>query len=170
MPITFGCECGKQLRVPDESAGKRARCPECGEVVSVPAGQFEPVEEPPRKVAARVVSERDDEEERPRRRSRRNDEDDDDRPRRRSRREDDEEDRPRKKKRKKKKVSRLNRDPEEAYQSNNKIMAGVAVMVIAVVWLVAGLFFGWLFYFPPFLFLAGLIQVIVALASPSNND
>lgn len=37
MPITFSCTCGKTLRVPDASAGKRAKCPACAAVVSIPA-------------------------------------------------------------------------------------------------------------------------------------
>lgn len=49
MPIAFNCSCGKMLRVPDTSAGKRAKCPACGAVVEVPAPDpvFEVVEEPP---------------------------------------------------------------------------------------------------------------------------
>lgn len=51
MPIAFNCTCGKALRVPDETAGRRAKCPSCGAVVQVPALELEPefeiVEEPP---------------------------------------------------------------------------------------------------------------------------
>ena len=36
MPITFNCACGKVLRVPDTSAGKRAKCPACSAIVTVP--------------------------------------------------------------------------------------------------------------------------------------
>ena len=36
MPITFNCPCGKTLRVPDDSAGKRAKCPACSAVVAIP--------------------------------------------------------------------------------------------------------------------------------------
>jgi hypothetical protein len=39
MPITFQCECGKNLRVPDEHAGKRARCPACGREMTIPGPQ-----------------------------------------------------------------------------------------------------------------------------------
>jgi hypothetical protein len=38
MPISFSCPCGKQLRVADEHAGKRVRCPSCGETALVPGG------------------------------------------------------------------------------------------------------------------------------------
>lgn len=38
MPIEFRCSgCQKLLRTPDESAGKKARCPDCGSIVDVPA-------------------------------------------------------------------------------------------------------------------------------------
>jgi len=37
MPIDLNCSgCGRQLRVPDDSAGKQARCPACGEISTVP--------------------------------------------------------------------------------------------------------------------------------------
>jgi phage FluMu protein Com len=39
MPIEFRCQqCGKLLRTPDETAGRQARCPECGAINVVPAG------------------------------------------------------------------------------------------------------------------------------------
>jgi hypothetical protein len=51
MPITFNCTCGKTLRVPDETAGRRAKCPACNAVVNVPKPEpepeFEVVEEAP---------------------------------------------------------------------------------------------------------------------------
>lgn len=36
MPIEFRCSCGKTLRVPDAHAGKRAKCPACAAVATVP--------------------------------------------------------------------------------------------------------------------------------------
>jgi hypothetical protein len=36
MPLLLNCSCGKQLRVPDEFAGKRIKCPACSEVLTVP--------------------------------------------------------------------------------------------------------------------------------------
>lgn len=55
MPITLNCPCGKTLRVADEHAGKRVKCPVCNAVIAPPAPepQFEVVEEaPPLAVAA----------------------------------------------------------------------------------------------------------------------
>src|SRR3982751_4574556 len=35
--IPFACsQCGQQLRAPDELAGKKVRCPQCGGVTSLP--------------------------------------------------------------------------------------------------------------------------------------
>jgi hypothetical protein len=40
MPIEMPCTgCGQTLRVADEHAGKMARCPKCGAVVTVPTGE-----------------------------------------------------------------------------------------------------------------------------------
>jgi len=40
MPIEFRCSgCQRILRTPDESAGKQARCPECGTILEVPQAQ-----------------------------------------------------------------------------------------------------------------------------------
>ena len=39
MTITFHCDCGKRLNAKDEYVGKRARCPQCGKTVTVPAVQ-----------------------------------------------------------------------------------------------------------------------------------
>ncbi len=37
MAIEFGCgDCGKLLSVPDDSAGKQARCPACGNIQGIP--------------------------------------------------------------------------------------------------------------------------------------
>ena len=46
MPIVFTCPCGKTLRVADEHAGKRVKCPACNSVATVPAAEpmFEVVE------------------------------------------------------------------------------------------------------------------------------
>ena len=39
MPIEISCNsCSKRLRVPDNAAGKRVKCPGCQTVLSVPAG------------------------------------------------------------------------------------------------------------------------------------
>ena len=36
MAIEFSCECGKQIRVADQFAGRRAKCPGCGQPITIP--------------------------------------------------------------------------------------------------------------------------------------
>lgn len=48
MAIEFSCsKCGKQLRAPDDAAGRKCRCPDCGTVARVPDDW-----PPPRPIAA----------------------------------------------------------------------------------------------------------------------
>ncbi len=50
MPISVNCsECGKSLKAPDTLAGKKAKCPQCGAVVPIPAAVLdaELIDEPP---------------------------------------------------------------------------------------------------------------------------
>ena len=40
MPIEFRCrQCGKLLRTGDDTAGRQAKCPECGTVMTVPTAE-----------------------------------------------------------------------------------------------------------------------------------
>jgi hypothetical protein len=41
MPISFQCACGRTLRVKDELAGRRARCPKCSSILTVPNPHIE---------------------------------------------------------------------------------------------------------------------------------
>lgn len=42
MPIEFRCNaCDQALRVPDERAGGRARCPKCSAIIEIPGGEVE---------------------------------------------------------------------------------------------------------------------------------
>jgi hypothetical protein len=62
MPITLNCGCGKILRIPDEHAGKRVKCPACNGILSAAPPQpampaFEVVEDEPKQLApARPVA------------------------------------------------------------------------------------------------------------------
>jgi hypothetical protein len=51
MPIPVRCACGKALNAPDALAGKKAKCPGCGAVLSIPAAQGAPAQ-PAEKPAA----------------------------------------------------------------------------------------------------------------------
>ncbi len=39
MAIPFTCTCGKSIRIKDELAGRKARCPDCGTAFTIPAPQ-----------------------------------------------------------------------------------------------------------------------------------
>jgi hypothetical protein len=41
MPITVRCDCGKEMSLKEELAGKKVRCPACQNVVAVPAATEE---------------------------------------------------------------------------------------------------------------------------------
>jgi hypothetical protein len=120
MPVTVTCTgCKSTLKVRDDLAGKKIKCPKCATLVLIPAEDEEELaavevapDESGEAPAPKRRSKRDDDEDeedritdRPRRKSRRDDDDDedDDRPRkrRRSRDDDDEDDDDRPKKKKK---------------------------------------------------------------------
>jgi hypothetical protein len=54
MPITLSCSCGKTLRVADEYAGRRVKCPSCNAIAPAPEPEpvFEVVATAPRVQAA----------------------------------------------------------------------------------------------------------------------
>ena len=41
--ITIGCACGRRYQTQDANAGKRTRCPACGQLITVPALDLEAV-------------------------------------------------------------------------------------------------------------------------------
>lgn len=137
MPIVFDCSCGKTLRVGDETAGRRVKCPVCGAVRSVPKPneaaneepQFEVVEDEPETPPARSAKKStppddDDDEPRPKKKPVRNDDDDDDEPRPKKKSahsyddEDDEDERPRRRKIKKRRRRSSAYAASSAYDDN----------------------------------------------------
>src|SRR2546428_11367635 len=36
MPIPVSCQCGQSFRAKDDLAGKRVKCPKCGQVLQIP--------------------------------------------------------------------------------------------------------------------------------------
>jgi hypothetical protein len=203
VPITFDCPCGKALRVADEHANRRVKCPACGLVGVIPAPepqfevvepdpepQFEVVEDPPAprspppvpaKKSASTWEEDDEDDARGYSLAKKNrEEEEDEKPRSKKKmpnfregsgREDDD-DEPRSRKKKKKRRRYSERPPQ--YQDNSGrslegniinggVAAGVLVMFIAVVWFVVGLYCGWVFFYPPVLFIVGLIAFFKGL-------
>ncbi len=169
MPITFACSCGKTLRVKDDLVGRWVRCPACKETAIVPEAEMQPAFEvieddppppPPRK---RVKAESasiplDDEEPPPRPRSR----------------PDQEYDGPRKARRKKKSRPKSDEKPSHFAMEKGIVNSGVAggmlAMVVAVVWFVVGMMNDILFYYPPVLFLVGLVGFFRGLLGGGRTD
>jgi hypothetical protein len=171
MAILFTCSCGKRLKVADQFGGKRCRCPGCGEIRSVPEPSAADegaalADESPmgagrsRGAATEIRAQRrgDIPEVLPA------DDDDEDAYEPRSA-----EERPR---RRKKKLVRKRLPEKRGFFSFEKgladkgALAGVLMMVIAVVWFVCGLIFlNRIFFYPPILFVIGVIAFIKGLTS-----
>lgn len=212
MPITVNCACGQSMRVKEEWAGRRARCPMCKQPLTVPdpskrpdeevidaVAAEEPADPPATRRKARPEGDPDDkgtrrrirdeediyeadpvEDERPSRVSTKpkarprleRDDDEDDRPRR--RRDDDQEDDGRDSRRS---VSASRRAEEARPHQRRKtrasggwghhtsagVLGGLAMMVLAAVWFVVGLYAGWIYFYPPILFVAGLVALVKGL-------
>ncbi len=47
MHVVVACSCGKKFKAPAEAAGKRAKCPACGQVLVIPAAAPDPQEVAP---------------------------------------------------------------------------------------------------------------------------
>lgn len=168
MPIVFDCECGKTLKVPDEHAGKRVKCPVCNGISFVPGGEepvFEVIEKPPAPRLPRKAKVEFD------------DDDDDDRgyavkKRTRDEEEAEEEQREERKRlrRKERRRSRRPRPDEDSDSSsggiiNSGVVGGIISMLIAVVVIVVLLSFGRISIFPIILFVLGFIGFIKGLVT-----
>lgn len=189
MPITLNCPCGKSLRVPDEHAGKRVKCPACGGVAAVPkpepAPMFEVVEDvsealvspPPPPRAKPVPARADEDDEDADRRgygvSKRRDEDDEPPPRPRGRRaadEDDEDERPKKKpKFKKGRSRREDGDGGGGSSAAAEIGGGLLAMLIGAVLFVLALSNDRAPIYGSVLFICGLVGVVKGLNGGSGG-
>src|SRR5262245_47280550 len=149
MPIEMSCSCGRALVLRDELAGKVIRCPQCQAELTVPAAPSVPAPQPvldvlPDGSAADPLADRAEEPTaaapRPRRRMDLRDE------------------------------SLAPPKPTAAQSGtgfgtiNAGVAGGLLLMVVAVVWFVSALIFADRFFFyPPILFVVGLIAVIRGL-------
>ncbi len=179
MPIPVTCACGKSLRLKDDLAGKRVRCPGCGGAITVPAPEDEiegvlPAEDEPR------VRTRRDEDGRPRRL--RSEPDEDDRPRRRTRDEDEGEDEDEGRRRSARGRADDDEDEQEEPRPKKKkrrgsgggggggsgtaaasIGGGILMILGAIVWFVVGLMNNYIFFYPPVLLVLGMITLVKGL-------
>jgi hypothetical protein len=159
MTISLKCSCGRLCRFREVLAGRKTRCPQCGKVVKVPLADDngdddeEPVE------LLEVASSDDEHGIRTDKR--------DDAPRRPRSREEEPSESPRPRGPRRKSLrKREKRQPLVAFEEgwfgslNGGVVGGVLMMLIAAVWFVVGLWAGWLFYYPPILFVIGIIAII----------
>lgn len=161
MPIDLSCDCGRALRVKDELAGKRIRCPECKSILAVPENEIEmdesglevlDDEETPGYGSRRAAIQAEPPKSRTvRRRTVEDDAPYDDPP-------------PRRRPRPRRNVER--RAPRVAFERgwfgsvNAGIAGGVLMILIAGIWFTAGLTVGYIFFFPPILAVIGFIAII----------
>lgn len=174
MPIALSCPCGRALNIKDEFAGRKIRCPDCKSVLAVPAEEKEPED-----LALEVLRGDDPDEDGPPRDERRsaiqaeppevlparprpprNDGFPDLR-----RRDDEDAPVPRPKKRR----EEFRREPKVAFERgwfgsmNAGVAGGVLMILIAVIWFVAGLAGGIIFFYPPILLVIGIIAIAKGL-------
>jgi hypothetical protein len=162
MPITLRCDCGRALRVKDEFAGRKGRCPHCGTVLAIPAPEVEAEEDAYEVLRAEPETRvrRDPE---PAYRRREPEPEPEPEPPRRPvlRREPSPRRRPRRAERGGPRVAF-----EEGWfgSANAGVVGGLLMILIAVVWFVAGLAAGYIFFYPPILFVIGIIAFIKGLS------
>jgi hypothetical protein len=142
MAISMSCACGRALRLKDELAGRKIRCPQCSIVLQVPDGDvaddFEAAPDPPSPATAAIRTSSSYQPApapppRP----------------------------PEPPKRRKRRRSSSGRGFGISFSPG--IIAGLLMMIGAVVWFVVGLYAGWLFFYPPILFILGLIRFVMSL-------
>jgi hypothetical protein len=142
MAIAVTCfGCSRTMNVKDDFAGRRALCPFCKAEVQVPE------REPPREADQYPLAadERD---------SRLDFDDRDDEPRRRPRLRDHDED--------------IEVRKKGSGVSSGSVLTGVLMMVGALVWFFGALALGRIFFYPPILFIVGLVTFIKGLAGNSE--
>jgi hypothetical protein len=160
MPIRLTCDCGVTLQAKDEHAGKKTRCPKCSKILEIPAAAPPPA--PPEEEYIPDALPADDgqkvqagnaydfaDEPPPRPKVREPLE------------------RPRVKKNGNKAAAQGGGGffgPEMAGMRYG-VLGGLAMMAIAVIWFVVGLFFDYIFFYPPILFIIGIVAVVKGLMS-----
>jgi hypothetical protein len=154
MAISVQCDCGRALRLKDHLAGKRVKCPDCSTPLNVPQPDhveeegFEILsQEPEAPPAARSQSYRSEYVAPqppaappppvvyP----------------------------PKKKRKPSRPRSGGDRQRGGGLVISSGVITGLLMMVGAVVWFIVGLFAGWVFFYPPILFVIGLVRFIMGL-------
>ncbi|HTU20060.1 MAG TPA: hypothetical protein VMG10_18490 [Gemmataceae bacterium] len=155
MPIALSCSCGRAIRVKDELAGKKIRCPECKSILAVPRKKNEADD-----LVLEVLPA--DDEEAPRRAAIQTEAPEVRPPRRRA--VEDDEPIPRKRSRPTRDIKR--RTPAVTFERgwfgsiNAGVAGGILMILIAVVWFIGGLAVGYIFFYPPILLVIGIIAIV----------
>lgn len=167
MPIPLDCDCGRSFRVKDQLAGRKIRCPECSNVLAVPLPEAAlEVEE---EATASLLAEEESVPAARRRRAREEPSESDaiqQRPSPRPPRPAP----PRATTAAKKRRPKTRGGPRVAFEQgwfgslNAGVIGGLLMMLIAVIWFVAGLAMNIIFFYPPILLVIGLIAMIKGLA------
>ena len=156
MPISFQCGCGRSLRVKDELAGLRVRCPGCSSILTVPMPDVEydaadvsvvdtpsdtekgPDRDEPEAPASTAITDRPVNRAPVKKR------------------------RPASKRERKKERRRL-----PMVFINREVACGIVMIVAAIVWFVGGLL--WLnrvFFYPPVLLILGIAAIYKGFRAP----
>lgn len=174
MSIALKCLCGRAFNIKDDLAGRKIRCPACKLILLVPAAEKEidpddlvldvlraddPDDVPSERESRRAAIQSEPPEALPvRRRSREDDEEvssirrrqDDDRPVKR---------RPKLRREDARRGPRVAFEPGWFGSVNAGVVGGLLMILIAVVWFVAGLAVGYIFFYPIFLVVAGIAAI-----------
>jgi hypothetical protein len=149
------------MQIKETLAGRKVRCPGCGDVLRVPDSSDEPVDETATDHFTESPPEPATHQEAPPRERDREDEEMARAPYRPSKRPRRYEEEPR-------------RSPRIAFEEgwfgsmNSGIVGGLLMMLIAVVWFFVGLAFGYLFWYPPILFVIGVIALCKGVMGRGN--
>ncbi|MBI3821807.1 MAG: hypothetical protein HY289_03900 [Planctomycetes bacterium] len=169
MAIPFYCDCGRAMRVKDELAGRKIRCPACGEVLTVPKN------EPPKEVddAALdvLLTESPAEKRRPGPMVEGPDEGEETRV---TARPTSKLTRTQPKKLDPTKSAALPRSERRERSEpwlvvSPSVITGLLMMVRAVVWFFGALAAGWIFFYPPILFVLGIAAVFRGLTGREDE-
>jgi hypothetical protein len=165
MAIPLTCDCGRFLRIKDELAGRKVRCPECRDILTVPEpdwareGEEELLDALPAEPARRESRRRSAIQTQP------------------SWRETEAESSvltaepppPRPRSRPLPERERPRREPRVVVEqgwfgnTNAGVLGGLLMILIAIVWFVGGLMVGYIFFYPPVLLVIGIIAFVKGL-------
>jgi hypothetical protein len=170
MPIPLSCDCGRSMRIKDELAGRKIRCPACKNVITVRGPQATKAEDEVL-IALPEDSESDIPVVQPV-------------PKDASIRTEGQVRRPSSAvrrslpvpltmpaapvKRRKLPRRKASRRSGPLLVVHREIVAGVLMMVGATVWFVVGFALGWVFFYPPILFVLGIAAVVRGLTGGSD--